>query len=506
MKSFFALLFVLFTLSICQAQQPELKRTIITTDGEIDDVDTFIRMLLYSNEFELQGLIYSSSMWHYKGDGKGTRFTSEMDWTKRLYGERTDLRWPGTKWIEDLLEGYAQVYPNLIQHSNTYPSPEKLSGLISIGNIDFEGEMEQRTPGSALIREVLLDNDPREVFLQAWGGTNTIARALKSIEEDYKNSPQWPEIQKKVSRKAIIYTILDQDATYKNYIGPNWPEIRVFYNANQFWSFAYAWKRVVPPSQQPFLEGSFMGANIIRNHGPLLEKYYSYGDGQKQEGDPNHFEGDMTKIINTERGSFGMYDFISEGDSPAFLHLVDVGLDNYADPSRGGWSGRFELAADNPNRYEDGDLAADFNPESGELDNNYPQTRWIKAMQLDFAARADWCVLPYAAANHPPAISIAEGTNRLAKAGDQFTVQLSASDPDGHPVGLTAWSYAEAGDGKIDLSLEGTTLSLTVPKDAKPGMEYHVIVEGTDTGFPALTRYQRLIVQVEWPHPQRNKN
>ena len=104
MKSFFALLFVLFTLSIGQAQQPERKRTIVTTDGEIDDVDTFIRMLLYSNEFELQGLVYSSSMWHYKGDGKGTMFTSEMEWTKRLYGERTDLRWPGTRWIEELLE------------------------------------------------------------------------------------------------------------------------------------------------------------------------------------------------------------------------------------------------------------------------------------------------------------------------------------------------------------------------------------------------------------------
>ena len=48
-------------------------RTIITTDGEIDDVDSFIRMLLYANEFNIEGLIYSSSQWHYKGDGKATR-------------------------------------------------------------------------------------------------------------------------------------------------------------------------------------------------------------------------------------------------------------------------------------------------------------------------------------------------------------------------------------------------------------------------------------------------
>ena len=49
----------------------ENKRTIVTTDGEIDDVDTFLRFLLYTNEFDTEGLIYSSSMWHWKGDGKG---------------------------------------------------------------------------------------------------------------------------------------------------------------------------------------------------------------------------------------------------------------------------------------------------------------------------------------------------------------------------------------------------------------------------------------------------
>ena len=65
--------FVLLSSSLLQAQQPRVK-TIVTTDGEIDDVDTFIRMLLYTNEFDLEGLVYSSSMWHYRGDGKATPF------------------------------------------------------------------------------------------------------------------------------------------------------------------------------------------------------------------------------------------------------------------------------------------------------------------------------------------------------------------------------------------------------------------------------------------------
>ncbi|HMQ64523.1 MAG TPA: DUF1593 domain-containing protein, partial [Flavilitoribacter sp.] len=70
-------------LTHCQPVQEAVSkpRTIVTTDGEIDDVDSYIRMLLYANEFRIEGLIYSSSMWHYKGDGKGTEFTSEMEMT-----------------------------------------------------------------------------------------------------------------------------------------------------------------------------------------------------------------------------------------------------------------------------------------------------------------------------------------------------------------------------------------------------------------------------------------
>ena len=94
-----ALLLMAVTTTTSFAQQKRIK-TIVTTDGEIDDVDTFIRMLLYSNEFDLEGLIYSSSMWHYSGDGLGTTFTSEMPMTKELYGPLTALRWPGVNWMQ----------------------------------------------------------------------------------------------------------------------------------------------------------------------------------------------------------------------------------------------------------------------------------------------------------------------------------------------------------------------------------------------------------------------
>ena len=119
---------------------------------------------------------------------------------------------------------------------------------MRVGNIEFEGEMEKDTAGSDLIKQVLLDDDPSPVYLQIWGGTNTVARALKSIEDQYKGTPAWDAIYDKVSKKAVIYTVLDQDITYNAYVRPNWPKIRVIYNADQFWSFAYQWRNRVPPS------------------------------------------------------------------------------------------------------------------------------------------------------------------------------------------------------------------------------------------------------------------
>jgi hypothetical protein len=45
-----------------------MPRTVITTDPELDDLNSMLRLLLYSNEINIAGLIYSSSMVHHKGD------------------------------------------------------------------------------------------------------------------------------------------------------------------------------------------------------------------------------------------------------------------------------------------------------------------------------------------------------------------------------------------------------------------------------------------------------
>ena len=59
--------------AVMASNPPEKKpRIIITADPELDDNNSLIRFLLYSTDFRVEGLIYASSQFHWKGDGKGT--------------------------------------------------------------------------------------------------------------------------------------------------------------------------------------------------------------------------------------------------------------------------------------------------------------------------------------------------------------------------------------------------------------------------------------------------
>ncbi len=472
-------------------------RTIITTDGEVDDVDSFIRMLLYANEFTIEGLVYSSSQWHYKGDGMGTLFTSKMPNTAERYGERTDLRWPGTTWMQELIGKYGEVYVNLRQHAEGFPTAEYLLERVKVGNIDFEGEMEKDTEGSDWIKAVLLDDNPSPVYLQVWGGTNTIARALKSIEDTFKGKSEWPNIYRKVSEKAIIYTVLDQDATYNNYIAPNWPEVKVIYNSDQFWCFAYPWTQKVPKELQHYLGGEFFREHIINDRGPLLAAYYTWGDQRQIDNDPEHDHGDPEVMAKYK---MKLNDFISEGDSPAYFYLLDVGLRSMENPSYGGWGGRFVQSLSPPNRWEDGKEVVDYNGYTQQLDATFPQTRWIKEIQHDFAARASWCVKDYAAANHAPHVFLTSPLNLKGKVGDTLSLEAKAEDPDGDDLSYLWWQYSEAGTFKglvVFTDKQASKTTFVIPDEAKPGDKIHLILQVEDDGYPSLTRYQRVIVEVE---------
>ena len=54
------------------AARASLPRTIITTDSEADDINSFLRLLYYANELDIVGLIYNSSVHHWQGAGVHT--------------------------------------------------------------------------------------------------------------------------------------------------------------------------------------------------------------------------------------------------------------------------------------------------------------------------------------------------------------------------------------------------------------------------------------------------
>lgn len=142
-------------------------RVIVTTDGEADDKASMVRFLLTCNEFDVEAIVNSSSEFHWQG-GRGWNALQPVGW------------------VRDYIGLYAKVYANLKKHSPLYPEPDSLLARWRVGNVGGVGEDSARTPGAELIARILLDgSDPRPVWVQAWGGCNTLSRALRIIEEEH---------------------------------------------------------------------------------------------------------------------------------------------------------------------------------------------------------------------------------------------------------------------------------------------------------------------------------
>jgi hypothetical protein len=86
-----------------QSKAKKKPRVLVTSDGEIDDQCSLVRFLLYANEWDIEGIITSSSQYHAHGH-----------------------RWPGDDWVQPFLAAYSKVYPSLVQHDPEYPTTEFL--------------------------------------------------------------------------------------------------------------------------------------------------------------------------------------------------------------------------------------------------------------------------------------------------------------------------------------------------------------------------------------------
>ncbi len=468
-KSLLFFIVLVFAIRVIPEIQASTKpRVVVMSDAEIDDRCSFVRFLLYGNDFDIEGIITTSSQYHAH-----------------------DHNWAGDDWSEAYLNAYADVYPNLILHDSTYPTPEFLRSRSFLGNVDTEGEMEKITPGSQHIVNLLLDkSDDRPIWFQAWGGMSTLARALKTIQDDYPGEMDY------VAGKLKFYFIWEQDDTYQSYIKPNWGKYNILtIISDQFITFGYWWEDWdLPAEMAHYFNSSWMNENLLENHGPLLANYEAQSDGR----------------------------FRSEGDSPSFIHAIPTGLRSLESPDWGGWGGRYVLVRDNTwldpipvegYSYPSGrwytttawgrkSLRENSATQEEFLEYFKPIWRWIDVLQNDFAARADWCVKPYSEANHTPIVALVNDPEITAQPGD--TVQLSAqgNDPDGDELTYNWWQFMEVGSYKGTINFQNSekqAASFIVPADAATGETIHIICEVTDQGTPSLTRYQRVIVTVGDP-------
>lgn len=460
-------------------------RVIITADPELDDNNSMIRFLLFSTDYKIEGLIYTSSQFHWKGDGKGTlHWVSGREYDKPglNFKPMTHYRWDSdNRFIDDCVDAYEKAYPNLVKHDSRYPTPAYIRSKVAWGNVEFDGDFSKDTPGSELIKKVLLDDEPGPVFVEAWGGCSTIARALKSIDDIYSQQPGYEALRKKVTEKCVLYLSGDQDNLYTNYIRPYWPEIKVAPTGVGSPSLTFFSPMMAKTDLDKQLYSAAWISENVRSKGMFGEIYRVWGDGKQfAKGDIfDPFGLDKTKE-ELEAMGYQLWcplqpkgTFIAEGDTFCFLNLIDNGLYGYVQ-NWGGWAG--------------------YLSDSKEVKT----PNFLPPVMYGFAERLNWSVNPdVAACNHYPVIT--GPTSLTAKPGETLKLKYTVTDPDkGQKVSVNWWKHPsssyEADCNVNDPALTNTTF--TVPADAKAGQEIHLILEATDNGNHPLNRYNRLVITV----------
>jgi hypothetical protein len=472
MRIFF--FFVLFSLTLNSlfAQTNQKNRVIILTDIEADPDDTqsLVRLLLYSNEIDIRGLIATTSCWHK------TRVDPES--------------------IKKVIQAYADVQSNLIKHDADFPKAETLFPLVKQGLPEY-GMLGVRkgkdSEGSDWIIKVLEEKDERPLWISVWGGANTLAQALYKI----KNTKTETEA-KNMTAKLRVYTISDQDDS-GIWIRKNFPDLFYIVSPGDDYGSA-TWSAInnfINGINNEKISNTWLAQNIQQGHGPLGAAYPDV--------------------------AWGM-----EGDTPSWLSLIRNGLNEAEHPEWGGWGGRYELYKPDFAMQKKGGSGVPFEPETREIwtdavdiytpyvHNEYGRTvkqdtitftnnkvtlwRWRDDFQNDFASRMDWCIKSYEEANHPPVPVLGNPKAITVKSGEGFGLDASASaDPDGDHLSFLWFNYPEAGTYKKKIKIVGTENShgvYVIAPEVDKEETVHVILRVTDKGEPQLSRYKRVIVTI----------
>jgi hypothetical protein len=447
-------------------------RLVVLTDIEADpdDAQSLVRLLLYANQIDIEGLIATTST-HQRN-----RVAPET--------------------IHRIIDAYGAVQPNLVKHEKGYPGADELHQIVKQGlpvyGMEGVGEGHD-SEGSEWIIRMLKKDDSRPLWISVWGGPNTLAQALWKI----RASTSAEEADRLIS-KLRVYTISDQD-TSAPWMREQFPDL--FYIVTPGSYGAGTWSAIARPfegANNEVISNDWLADNIQQGHGPLGLEYPDV--------------------------AYGM-----EGDTPAYLSLIPNGLNTPEHPDVGGWGGRYELytpdlsdrgpasgvpltpetrsiwtnAEDTFRPRHDSEFGRAIRPDSVAYTSNHVTLwRWREDFQNDFAARMDWTVMDYEAANHPPVAKIAHDDTLTVRSGEIFGLNAEGTyDPDDDSVSYWWFHYPEAGTYQETVSFSPYSENLydvhtiEAPQVDEPQI-LHFILKVTDKGSPPLSRYQRVVVNV----------
>jgi hypothetical protein len=456
--------------SVLYADKGQGHRVIILTDmgADPDDSESMVRLLLYSNQIEIKGLVATTSIW-----------------------QKNFVR---PEMIEAIVQAYGKVQPNLLKHEAGFPAAELLLKKITHGVAAYGMQgvgAGKDSPGADLIISELKEKDDRPLWIPVWGGVNTLAQALYKIKESETQAEA-----KRLIAKLRVYTISDQDDS-GIWIRNNFPDLFYIVSPGDDYGGS-TWNAImstIDGINNETISNKWLAESIQQGHGALGAEYPDV--------------------------AYGM-----EGDTPSYLNLIPNGLGDGEHPDWGGWGGRYEFyqPAQLPKKGPSG-VPLELETRSiwtNAIDNYLPVVqgeygratklgvttftgnkvtlwRWRDDFQNDFAARMSWCNQSYQQANHPPVPKLLMPDHITVKSGEKFSLAATANDPDGDSLSYLWFNYPEAGSYKRMIKIDSAE-NLPLVNVVAPVVDHeqtaHFILRVTDKGKPQLSRYKRVIVTI----------
>ena len=437
-------------------------RYIVLTDildgFEVDDIQSMIRLMLYSNEIDIEALISCTSCF-VKGNVSG----------------RVGL-------IHRIIDAYGETLPNLRAHASGWRSADYYHSITYAG-IDEYGLMPgfgfasmkyRSSAGVKALMECILREDPRPLYIGLWGGANTLAQAVWQIGK------LMPDKFSTALGKLRIYGISDQDHASR------W--LRKKYGDRLFW--------IVSPSRGSWFGNYTYWKAAWPGISSDLAKHGSEDGVHKTLG----FSGGRSDLVSDDwidtnirsKGALGaLYPhpkYIVEGDTPSFLWIIPNGLNVPERPDYGGWGGRYEYYRPEKaqfgvtERHSIWTNASDTVFGSDGRMHTSPQAtiwRWREAFQNDFAARMLWTSSP------DPAIASCRPEIKGEIRDWRLNVWADGCD-------LLFYPYPEAGSftGKCQISPDKKIIIF----GGHSGETLHIIAEARTKSAPFLTSYRRFII------------